>query len=193
MGLSAYCQTFAQLLIDQLIITDRQGNPLSNGSAGVLTRLEAVRAMKGKVILIGNGGSAALVAHMHNDLMKCDGIRAMLCTDVSLLTAYTNDDGYDTAYAQQIRTWGDAGDVLIAVSSSGRSENILNGVAAARARSMQVITLSGFDAENPLRRLGDINFYLASHQYGYVEMGHGVICHYLTDSLKQHRQAGALI
>jgi len=79
--------------------------------------------------------------------------------------------------------FADAGDVLIAISSSGRSENILRGVAAARAKGCAVITLSGFESGNPLSTLGDVNFYVPSKAYGPVEVLHHSICHCILDTL----------
>ena len=74
-----------------------------------------------------------------------------------------------------------ADDLVIAISSSGRSANILNAVKAARAAKCAVVTFSGFTADNPLRGLGDLNFYVASDRYGFVEIGHLTICHAILD------------
>ena len=75
------------------------------------------------------------------------------------------------------------GDMLFAISSSGRSPNILNGVLAAKKVGCHVMTLSGFDAENPLRYTGEVNFYVPSHSYAHVENAHLLICHTLVDAL----------
>jgi D-sedoheptulose 7-phosphate isomerase len=77
------------------------------------------------------------------------------------------------------------GDLLISISSSGRSVNILQATQAAKKKSCFIITLSGFDSNNSLRRMGDINFYLKSHAYGYVEIGHLTICHCLLDMIME--------
>ena len=90
----------------------------------------------------------------------------------SALTAIGNDYGYEHVFEKQIEWLGRPGDMLVAISSSGRSPNILKGVEAARARKAEVLTLSGFEPDNPLRRMGDINLYLPSKQYGFVEAGH---------------------
>jgi D-sedoheptulose 7-phosphate isomerase len=71
--------------------------------------------------------------------------------------------------------------VLIAISSSGKSANILNGVEAARAAGALVVSFSGFRDDNPLRRLGDINIYVRSMQYGFVEVAHQAIIHAILD------------
>ena len=140
-------------------------------------------------MLIGNGGSAAIMSHLQNDLSKSAGIRAMVFTDASLLTATANDHGYGRVYEGPIELWADTGDVLIAVSSSGKSENILRGVRAARTGGAKIITLSGFSPENPLRKLGDLNFYVASPKYGEVEVCHNVLTNRFADDLVAKRGA----
>jgi D-sedoheptulose 7-phosphate isomerase len=136
-----------------------------------------------KIILVGNGGSAAVVSHMQNDLCKASGCRAMVFTEQPLLTALANDDGYDSAYETATRLWVDEGDLAIAVSSSGSSANILRSVDAARTVGADVITMSGFEPDNPLRSRGDINFYIRSSSYGLVETAHAAVGHYLTDAV----------
>lgn len=134
-----------------------------------------------KAMLIGNGGSAAIVSHMQNDLFKMIKLRAMVFTEQPLLTALSNDDGYETVFRQPVERWAEAGDLLIAISSSGESNNILTAVAAARQRGCTVLTFSGFKPTNRLRQTGDINFYVPSPSYGYVEMTHAILGHCITD------------
>ncbi len=74
-------------------------------------------------------------------------------------------------------------DVLVAISSSGRSENILRGVEAARGKGCEVITMSGFTSDNPLRKTGRLNFYVPSDSYGYVEISHLTLCHCILDMM----------
>ena len=122
---------------------------------------------------------------MHTDLYKGSGVRGMVFTEPSLLTALANDDGYGSAYAQQTHLWGDPGDLLITVSSSGKSENILRAAQAARDNGCKVITLTGFAPDNPSRRLGDLNFYVNSLEYGFVETAHAALTHYITDQARE--------
>jgi D-sedoheptulose 7-phosphate isomerase len=136
-----------------------------------------------KMIFIGNGGSAAIASHMATDYSKNGNIRSLALNDGPMLTCLGNDLGYDQVFAKQIELHARAGDLVIAISSSGRSANILNAVSAARAARCRIVTLSGFSPENPLRSLGDINFYIASDRYGFVEIGHLTICHAVLDFL----------
>lgn len=135
----------------------------------------------GKVMFIGNGGSMGIATHMAVDFSKNGGMRATAFGDGAMLTCLGNDLGYENVFAKQIEWHGRADDVLIAISSSGKSANILNGVAAARAHGAKVVTFSGFRGDNPLRSAGDINIYIDSLEYGFVEVAHQAIIHAILD------------
>jgi D-sedoheptulose 7-phosphate isomerase len=134
-----------------------------------------------KIIFIGNGASASIASHMSTDFWKNGGMRAVAFNDATLLTCLSNDCGYENVFGKPIDMFADEGDILFAISSSGKSENILNGVRAARNQGAKVITLSGFNSENPLRRMGDVNFYVPDDAYGAVEILHLAICHCILD------------
>jgi D-sedoheptulose 7-phosphate isomerase len=138
-------------------------------------------AQGGKIIFAGNGGSAAIASHMATDYSKNGGLRAWAMNDGSMLTCLANDYGYEHVFAKQIEFHGRPGDLLVAISSSGRSANILAAVAAARQLGCSVLTMSGFRPDNPLRKTGDMNLYLDSTAYGYVEIGHLALCHAILD------------
>jgi D-sedoheptulose 7-phosphate isomerase len=164
-------------------VTDRHGRPFAQEIAAslVIAWAREVHADGRKLMFIGNGGSAAIASHMATDYSKNGGIRALCLNDGAMLTCLGNDYGYEQVFAKQIELYAQQGDMLIAISSSGRSPNILNAVEAARARGCRIVSLSGFSADNPLRQQGDINFYLGSDRYGYVELGHLTICHAILD------------
>ena len=107
----------------------------------------------------------------------------MVFTEQPLLTALANDHGYKSVFDSPTVLWADEGDVMIAISSSGNSENILRAANKAKNNGMKLITLSGFNPDNELRKLGDINLYSASNKYGIVENVHSIIIHSITDSL----------
>lgn len=144
------------------------------------------RERVGVIHLIGNGGSASVVAHAQNDLVKACGLRAMVYQDVPLLTAYANDHGYAQGYSDALSIWLDERDVLIAVSSSGASPNILQAATVAKEIGAVVVTCSGFKVDNPLRQIGHLNFYVPSDKYGQVELTHAALLHCLTDRLATH-------
>jgi D-sedoheptulose 7-phosphate isomerase len=143
-------------------------------------------AAGGAIMFVGNGGSAAIASHVVVDFFNA-GMRATAFNDGPLLTCMGNDYGYEQVFAKPISLHARPGDLLVAISSSGQSRNILNAVAAGRERGCAVITLSGFRPDNPLRALGDHNFYVASTSYGYVEIAHQALCHAFFDLLKQKR------
>ncbi len=152
----------------------------------VCSRFKAVRNEKRKVMLVGNGGSAAIASHMAIDLSKNAQVPAMAFNDAPALTCLANDYGYGQVFAKQIQYHGTSGDILVAISSSGTSENIINAVLAARhVGGVQVFTFSGFLPKNRLRGCGDINFYVPSSQYGFVELTHQIILHQVVDALTE--------
>lgn len=172
-------------LINSISIIDKQEKRLNTyqGIAMVCNLVKDRTEEGGKVFFIGNGGSAAIASHMAIDFWKNGKMLAMAFNDSSLLTCVSNDFGYQHVFEKPIEMFAGAGDVLFAISSSGQSENILNGVEAARSRGCKIITLSGFKSGNPLRTKGDLNFYVPSAEYGPVEVAHQYICHWILDTL----------
>ena len=136
-----------------------------------------------KIMFIGNGASAAISSHMATDFWKNGAVKAIAFNDSSLLTCISNDYGYQYVFEKPIEMFAEKGDILIAISSSGRSPNILHGTKKAIEKKCGVITLSGFKSSNPLRKLGHINFYVPSSSYGQVEIIHQAICHCILDIL----------
>lgn len=168
---------------DGAAATDGMGRilPLEKAFAVVIDKLEGVARQGGKIMFIGNGGSAGICSHAAIDYLKNGRIPAMAFNDGAALTCLGNDLGYEAVFAEQIGALGRSGDLLMAISSSGRSANILNGVAAARGIGCSVIGYSGFSPDNPLRLLGDVNFYVPSSRYGFVEILHLTLIHALLD------------
>lgn len=140
-----------------------------------------------KLYFIGNGGSSGIVSHMAADFTKNGRIPALTFTDNSLLTCLSNDLGYENVYSEPLKIMGQPGDVLIAVSSSGQSENIVRASKTALDLGMKVISLSGFKADNPLRQLGNVRFYVPSSSYGYVEILHMTVIHCALDYLMANK------
>jgi len=136
--------------------------------------IKSTIANQRKVIIVGNGGSAAMASHVAVDLTKNAGIRTINFNEADLLTCFANDYGYEHWVSQALKFYADKGDLAILISSSGSSKNILNGVKTAKELGLQVMTFSGFNPENPLRKSGDINFYVDSKGYNIVEMSHHV-------------------
>jgi D-sedoheptulose 7-phosphate isomerase len=124
---------------------------LADATNQVMALAKRTHASGNKLIFIGNGGSAAIASHMATDYSKNGNIRSLALNDGSMLTCLGNDLGYDQVFAKQIELHARPGDLVIAISSSGRSMNILNGVKEARTVQCNVVTFSGFTPDNHLR------------------------------------------
>jgi D-sedoheptulose 7-phosphate isomerase len=136
---------------------------------------------------VGNGGSSGIISHSSIDFINACKLRAMPFTDNSILTCLANDYGYENVFSEGLKTLFTSKDILIAVSSSGSSKNIRNAAEKARELGGKVVTFSGFKSDNPLRSLGDYNFWLDSSNYGKVEIGHALLLHILTDEISRRR------
>lgn len=177
-----------QKLLSRIEVT-WNGHEISFG-VGCEKALEVITkhaSMGSKLIFIGNGGSAAIASHQATDFYKNGGVKAVAFNDPSLLTCLSNDFSFVQVFEKAIEGHAEEGDVLVAISSSGKSANIINGVQMAKNKKCRVITLSGFDADNPLRREGEINFYVPSHRYSHVENLHLLVCHSLLDILMERK------
>ena len=164
-------------------VTDRTSNRLSleQGCEWVRQAAHSAHDAGNKIMFVGNGGSAGIASHLAIDFSKNGRLRALAFNDPAALTCLGNDLGYENVFATQLEFHACPGDLLIAISSSGRSPNILSAVKAARARECRIATFSGFTEENELRRSGDVNFYVRAREYGFVEVAHLALCHAILD------------
>ncbi len=131
-----------------------------------------VKAADTKMMFAGNGASAAISSHAAGDFTKQGGVRSMTFHDPDLFTMMANDYGYEHWVAKSIEAFAQPGDVAVLISSSGRSPNIVNAALSAKARQLKLVTFSGFQADNPLKQLGDVNFWLESSAYNIIENTH---------------------
>ncbi len=147
-----------------------------------LEKLEKIKNSNfNKCIFVGNGGSAGIASHCATDYTKNGNIRSTALNDSSMLTCLSNDYSYEETFAKQINYYGFKDDILVAISSSGMSKNIIRAVENAKNKDIYVITLSGFNENNHLRKLGNLNFYVNSNEYGFVEILHLVLIHTALD------------
>ena len=160
----------------------------------IIGRVTAAYGDGKQLFVAGNGGSAATASHMAADLGKtilgkkidpnAKRFRVFALTDnVPMLTAYGNDVSYDEIFAQPLRTYADAGDVLLVISASGNSPNVLKALQAARELGVETIALLGFDGGLALA-LSDHALVVRNTHYGYIEDAHSVAMHLITDALK---------
>jgi D-sedoheptulose 7-phosphate isomerase len=185
LSFSEYTHELQQIL-SNIEVTAESGKILSldEGMKRALLIVLSIKSEGKKIIVLGNGGSAAIASHMQNDLCKAVSVRSLVFNEAPLLSALSNDLSYAMAFEILVDLWAETGDLLIAISSSGESENILLAADAAQKKGCSVITLSGFKSNNPLRNKGLINFYVPAAHYGFVELGHSILTHYISDSAK---------
>ena len=145
-----------------------------------------------RIHFIGNGASAMMASHFAADACKNAGLSAMAFNDASLLTAIANDIAFEEIFALPLRQLARAGDMVVAISSSGASPNIVRALDVARSMSAKIVTLSGKRPDNPARARGDLNFYVSADRYGWVECAHQLILHYWLDQFLNLHGGGAL-
>jgi len=136
-----------------------------------------------RVFFIGNGGSNSICSHMMEDYMKMGHKRTMSFTDAAMITCYANDYGWERAMEEWIIAQFLHGDLLVAISSSGESKNILNATRKAKEMKGTVITLSGFNKDNSLSKLGDANIVIPVKSFGIVENFHSMLLHVILDDM----------
>ena len=127
-----------------------------------------------KTMIFGNGGSAAIASHFSVDLTKNAKVRCFNFNESDLITCFSNDYGYENWVAKAIEFYGDEGDLVILISSSGSSTNMINAAQTAKKLGLTVITFTGFESENPLKKEGELNFWLDSRAYNIVENTHQI-------------------
>lgn len=178
-----YSENFNKL-VNEISVTNKSGMHIELHVAMQTATAHLITAQKNgkKVMIIGNGGSAAIASHQAVDYWKNGGIKATAFNDSSLLTCISNDYSFEEVYSKPIEMFGEKNDLAFCISSSGQSKNILNAAAAAFKKECGVYTFSGFKEDNPLRKLGDLNFYVPSFSYGFVEILHLYIIHSLLDA-----------
>lgn len=137
------------------------------------------------MFFVGNGASAMMASHMAADASKNGEIRSLAFNDAALMTAVSNDISYEDCFSMPLKRFANSNDVLVTISSSGNSPNIIRAIETARQLEMQVITLSGMKADNRSRKMGDLNFYIPADTYGVVEASHQVLLHCWLDKFMQ--------
>lgn len=181
---TAYRQQVQDILTD-LTVTGFDGNGIATETAfSRWTDLALGLGMNGSLHCMGNGASASMASHFAADITKNCHIRANVFTDCALITALANDHGYENGYAVALTRYARAGDLVVAISSSGESPNILNACRESRRMGAHVVTLSGKKPDNGLRALGELNFYVPASTFSLAESAHAVILHHWTDRLE---------
>ena len=135
-------------------------------------RIAEARDSGRKLMLAGNGASASIASHLATDFSKQGGVRAMTFNDANLITALGNDCGYENWIAKALDFYADKGDVLILISSSGKSPNVVKAAHHAKELGLYVAAFTGFAKDNALGAASDINLWADSRSYNIVECTH---------------------
>jgi D-sedoheptulose 7-phosphate isomerase len=177
-----------------LEVTDTSGAsvPAHDAVTRWVTLTRELRDRDGQLFLFGNGGSAAMAAHMATDACKNGNLRAMAFTDAALLTATSNDLSYDEVFALPLERLARQGDLAIAISSSGNSPNVVRALEAAQKIGVDSVTLTAKAVGNRCRTLGTLNFYVPLRRYGWAESAHQILLHYWFDEYLNRFGNGAM-
>lgn len=157
----------------------------------ILEILERARVEERHIFVFGNGGSASTASHLCADLSKntrrayLPHFRVTCLNDnMALLSAYGNDEGYDSVFVEPLKALGRAGDIAIAISASGNSPNVLRAVEAANALGLCTVGFAGFEG-GKLKDLVQHPVIVPSASYEHIEDAHLLFCHALVATLKQ--------
>lgn len=142
------------------------------------------------IAFIGNGGSAAIAIHMTSDFLKNGKMKTISFYNPATLTCLGNDFSYEDVFSKQVENIMRDGDMLIAISSSGRSANIVKAIEAAHEKNVDVLSFTGFDQDNTSRIKADISLYVPSHEYGIVESIHNLILQEIVDRMNDSGTKG---
>ena len=140
----------------------------------IASKIRSVGSSGGKVIIAGNGGSAAMASHVSVDLTKTACIRSTNFNEADLITCFSNDYGYKKVFSKSLEFYADKGDIVIIISSSGRSKNLIEAAKFCKRNKIKLFTFTGFSKSNPLRKMGNINLWANSKAYNIVENIHQI-------------------
>jgi len=138
-----------------------------------------------QVFFMGNGGSSAIASHMTADFMKNGGMNTYSLYDTAVTTCMGNDYGYECIFSRPMEFLVKEGDLVVAISSSGNSRNIINAIETSKMKKATVITLTGFKSDNIVRQMGDINIYVPCEKYGIVESIHNMMLQQIVDLIME--------
>lgn len=179
-----YIQDVFRYITETEFINDQQEiKDYNKGIADIYNIFCSIKKTFRHVFFIGNGGSAAIASHMTADYMKNGGLKTYSLYDSSVSTCISNDYGYEEVFAKPLELYADREDLLVTISSSGNSSNIIRAVQIAKKKKMKILTFTGFDRENSLKKLGDYNVYVPVSHYGMVEIIHNIILQQIVDDM----------
>ena len=151
----------------------------------LIDRFSYHKENRSQVFFIGNGGSSAIASHMTADFMKNGGMNTYSLYDNAVTTCMGNDYGYEYIFAKPMDFLVKENDLVVAISSSGNSRNIQNAIDIAGKKKAEVVTFTGFGADNKAKQTGNINVYVPARKYGIVESIHNIILQQVVDMIME--------
>lgn len=142
-----------------------------------------VKDRGGKLMIAGNGASATIASHAAGDFTKQAKIPATTFHDSGLLTMMSNDFGYEHCISECIKSYHHTSDIVILISSSGRSSNMMHAAETSKNLGLTLVTFTGFEETNPLKQCGELNFWIPSRAYNVIENIHSI---WLTATIDMH-------
>jgi D-sedoheptulose 7-phosphate isomerase len=178
MQFAQYVDDLSKVLLS-LKVSDHDNNDvdIEKGLDLLVEMTAEVKEKKQMLFFVGNGASAMMSSHMATDFCKNGGIKSMAFNDASLMTALGNDISYEECFSFPLERFGQKGDMLVSISSSGNSPNVVSALRKARDLDINRVTISGMKPDNASRLLGDLNFYVPGDTYGFAESAHQVLLH----------------
>ena len=165
------------------VLSNISGNELNK----TIKMIKQTIKKKGKVYIVGNGGSSSIASHVSVDFSKVAKIPSFTFNNANLITCFSNDYGYENWVTEAIKSYTNKNDMFLLISSSGRSKNIVNAAKHCKKQSLNLVTFSGFEKNNPLSKLGKVNFHIKSKQYNFIEMAHHIILVFIVDYFAKNK------
>lgn len=165
--------------------TDKKCTDYNEGITLLVDTFTVHKRQKSQLFFVGNGGSSAIASHMTADFMKNGGMNTYSLYDSAVTTCMGNDFGYEFIFSHPIEFLARKSDLLIAISSSGNSTNIINAIDAARKKGASIITFTGFDPDNKIKQMGNVNVYVPCKKYGIVESIHNLVLQQIVDLIME--------
>ncbi len=182
---STYIQNYSDSIVNSIrsTIVTENGNELSfdDGLEKLCELSDTLQKANKNQYLIGNGASAAFADHMALDWTKNGGVKTYSFNGISQLTAIANDTGSENLFSKPLEWYAERKDLLLVISSSGNSQNIISAVNTALKKEMYIVTFTGLKPDNQVRAMGNLNFYISAKTYGIVECVHQIILHMWLD------------
>jgi len=179
--------------IHHMIVTDESGTEISVQDAIDIWTERALKVRdkgNGLIFFCGNGASATMAEHMSHDWFQNAEVNTTTCAETAHITAISNDLSYEDVFSYRINRILSERDILVAISSSGNSPNIVKALQTAKEKGAYCITFTGKQSDNKARQMGDLNFYVPLDTYGLVESAHAVILHAALDNFLEKYMGG---